>query len=64
MVVRVWSDTCFNGIIFCDGSNDDGEGIPNRTPGALISWITSTVLEQEAGTGVSFYSWHWPERDS
>ncbi|MDO8690882.1 MAG: hypothetical protein Q7R39_12875 [Dehalococcoidia bacterium] len=61
MVVHPWSDNCFNGVLFLDGTNDDRYSIPQRTvPSALTVWVTSITEEAVRGL-VSTTLWHWPE---
>ncbi len=54
VIVRVWSDTHVNLVVFRDGSNDAGDG---GTASELTRWMTSATLDQET------HGWHWPERD-
>ena len=54
IVVRVWSATCINLILFVDGSNDGYD------PNLPLDWKTSIVYSSESkepGT------WHWIEGD-
>jgi hypothetical protein len=53
IIVKVWSPTSLNLVVFRDGSNDGGDG---GTGSELTRWATSYTLD--AATN----GWHWPER--
>lgn len=54
VVVRAWSETTLNLVVFRDGSNDAGDG---GVGSDLTRWLTSATLSEESGN-----HWHWPER--
>ena len=55
VIVRAWSETTVNLIVFRDGSNDAGDG---GNGSDATRWMTSATLDETA-TG---HHWHWPER--
>lgn len=51
LVIKVWSPTCVNGVLFVDGYNDRNLTIAGATleEGTMMKWVTSISKGDQVG---------------